>query len=90
MEPASAAELLRLALTLAGERSCDAVDAIGGERVGVVAHHLFQPRARQGAFLPLQSISEGQVTKAYRDLLKQNRTEESEETEGVVRELQFP
>src|SRR5947207_2870697 len=51
-EPARPSELMRLAFTLAAERASIAVDKIGAERIGVVAHHLFQAKAQHGVFLP--------------------------------------
>ena len=48
-EPTQPADLLRLALALAEQRRRASVDAVGAERVGVVAHHLFSPKQAQGA-----------------------------------------
>jgi excinuclease UvrABC nuclease subunit len=85
--PAPPGELLRLALSLAAERASDNVDAVGAERVGVVAHHLFLAKATHGVFIPLSSIDEKAVAKSYKDLLKQ-KPEPENEGEGVVKELQ--
>jgi excinuclease UvrABC nuclease subunit len=87
-EPLRPSELLRLAFTLAAERSARPVDPAGAERIGVVAHHLFLAKANHGVFLPLETIDEKSVVKAYRDLLKQKPQEESPESEGVMKELQ--
>ena len=63
------------------------VDDIGAERIGVVAHHLFQPKAKQGLFLPLDTIDEKAISKAYRDLMNQKPPEEAA-GEGLTKELQ--
>ena len=80
-------ELLRLAFTLAAERASVTVDSRGVERIGVVAHHLFLAKANHGVFLPLETIDEKSVVKAYRDLLKQ-KPQDQTEGEGVLKELQ--
>jgi hypothetical protein len=86
-EPARPSEVLRLAFTLAAERTAVAVDQAGAERMGVVAHHLFLAKANHGVFLPLETIDEQSVTKAYRELLKQ-KPQDQTEGEGVLKELQ--
>jgi excinuclease UvrABC nuclease subunit len=86
-EPPRPSELLRLAFALAAEHSAAALDVTGTQRIGVVAHHLFIAKANHGVFLPLETIEEKHVAKAYRDLLKQKPAEESE-GEGVLKELQ--
>jgi excinuclease UvrABC nuclease subunit len=78
------AEVMRLALQGAAEPVAD-VTADGAERIGIVAHHLFSPKA--GVFLPLAKLDEKSIAKAYRDLQKQKVAEETEE-EGVMKELQ--
>ena len=60
-----------------------------GERIGVVAYHLFQPKATQGVFLPMDSIDEKAIIKAFKDVQKQKKDETPEEAEGVVKELQM-
>jgi hypothetical protein len=85
-EPTKPAELLRLALELTADRQAEKVDAVGAERVGVVAHHLFSGKNR-GVFLRLDSIDEKAIAKGYRELKKQAPQEEIE-GEGVVKELQ--
>jgi hypothetical protein len=85
--PQQASSLLRPILSLAAVRSAATVDAIGAERIGVVAHHLFSPKQTQGVFIPLDQLEEKSLAKAYRDLQKQKRPDESE-GEGVVKELQ--
>ena len=87
LEPIRPAEVLRVAFALAQERTATAVDAIGAERIGVVAHHLFLAKATHGVFLPLDKVDEKSLVKAYRDLLKQ-KPQETAEGEGVMKELQ--
>jgi excinuclease UvrABC nuclease subunit len=87
LEPARPAEVLRVAFALAQERSAAAVDNVGTERVGVVAHHLFLAKATHGVFMPLDKVDEKSLAKAYRDLLKQ-KPQETAEGEGVMKELQ--
>ena len=82
-----AGEVLRVALMLLEERAADGVDAIGAERIGIVAHHLFSPRQGHGVFLRLDGIDEKSIVVAYRELKKQ-RVEEESEGEGVIKELQ--
>jgi excinuclease UvrABC nuclease subunit len=79
-----------ISATMAQETSTpiDSLDPIGAERVGVVSYHLFSPKATQGVFLPLDSIDEKAVVKAFRNLQKQKKDEVGEETEGVTKELQ--
>jgi excinuclease ABC subunit C len=86
-EPDRPSDLLRLALELIAERVASSVDPAGAERIGIVSHHLFAPKAAQGVFLPLDSINEQSISKAYRDLRKQKPPEEVDQ-EGVVKELQ--
>jgi len=63
-------------------------DASGAERMGVVSHHLFSAKATQGVFLPTAAVDDKSFTKAYRDVLKQKVADDSEEDEGVMKELQ--
>lgn len=86
-EPAQAGELLRHVLQLAAARRDAPLDTAGVERIGVVAAHLFQARRTHGVFIPLDSIDEKSIARAYRDLQKQKPPEESE-SEGVTKELQ--
>jgi excinuclease UvrABC nuclease subunit len=86
-QPTRPADILRLSLNLAAEHSPSFVDSIGSERIGVVAHHLFLAKATHGVFLPLDSVDEKSILRAYRDLLKQKGPEEVE-AEGVMKELQ--
>jgi excinuclease UvrABC nuclease subunit len=86
-EPIRPSELLRLAFTIAAERANTTIDTPAAERIGVVAHHLFLAKAQHGVFLPLESIDEKAVSKAYRELLKQ-KPQEQTEGEGVLKELQ--
>lgn len=86
--PKDSGEVFSIALSLAQDRTVENLDPIGTERVGVVAYHLFQPRAVHGVFLALDSIDERSIVKAFRDVQKQKKDEVSEETEGVVKELQ--
>jgi excinuclease UvrABC nuclease subunit len=86
-EPTSPGEVLKLALVAAHDRRDDPLDEIGAERIGVVAHHLFQPKAKQGVFLPLAHIDERSFVKAYRDLQNQ-KPQDDTPGEGVTKELQ--
>ncbi len=88
--PSHSGELLRLVLELAEEKSAvDYLDSVGAERVGVVSYHLFQPKATQGIFLPLDSIDEKSIIKAFREVQKQKKDQTPEEAEGVIKELQM-
>jgi excinuclease UvrABC nuclease subunit len=86
-EPEHPADILRHILGLAHDRRDTVVDEIGSERIGVVSHHLFQPKARQGVFLPLETLDEKALAKAYRDLMNQ-KPQDDATGEGVVKELQ--
>jgi hypothetical protein len=86
-EPSPPGELLRHVLTLAHEREGVRVDEVGAERIGIVAHHLFMPKARQGVFLPLVTIDDKVLLKAFRDLQNQKGQEDALD-EGVTKELQ--
>ncbi|HWP40244.1 MAG TPA: UvrB/UvrC motif-containing protein [Tepidisphaeraceae bacterium] len=86
--PRDPGQIVNLALSLAAGRSADSLDAIAAERVGLVSHHLFQPKATQGVFLPLDQIDEKQIIKAFRDVQKHKQEEMAEESEGVIKELQ--
>jgi excinuclease UvrABC nuclease subunit len=80
------ADVLRLALETAATASTTP-DAPGVERIGIVAHHLFGTKSSGGIFLPLATIDEKSIAKAYRDLQKQSVLDEGDD-EGIVRELQ--
>ena len=88
-EPEHVGELLRQILAAAHERrdASKQLDESGVERIGIVAHHLFQPKAKQGVFLPIATLDEKSLGKAYRDLLNQKPQEEAV-GEGVTKELQ--
>lgn len=86
-EPTAPADLLRTILSRAQARSGEPLDARGVECLGVVAHHLFAPKARQGLFLPLDTIDEKSLAKAFRDVQKQ-KPDEPTDGEGVMKELQ--
>ena len=86
-DPAHPGELLGQILLAAHERDGAAVDEIAVERIGVVAHHLFLPKAKQGVFLSLESVDEKALPKAFRDVQKQKPQEETT-GEGVTKELQ--
>jgi excinuclease UvrABC nuclease subunit len=80
-------ELMRAALTGAGSSgTAGAVDAVGAEVVGVVAHHLFA-RKPVGALLPIATLDERAIAKGLRDLRKLPPAEEVED-EGVVKQWQ--
>ncbi len=80
------AEVMRLALSSI-EAMPNPVALEHAERIGIVTHHLFSPKATQGVFLAMSKIDEKSISKAIRDLRKQKVQEESDE-EGVVKELQ--
>lgn len=86
-EPDKPADVLRPALAGAAASAGAEMDAAGAERVGIVAHHLFAAKQTHGVFLPLESIDEKAVAKAFRNLRKQ-RPEADTEGEGVMKELQ--
>lgn len=86
--PKHPGELLRFALQLA-DVAIDSVDPTQAERIGIVAAHLFSPKATQGVFLPISTIDEKAIVKAFKDVQKQKKDETPEETEGVVKELQM-
>ncbi|HVT89564.1 MAG TPA: UvrB/UvrC motif-containing protein [Tepidisphaeraceae bacterium] len=83
------AEILRYALPLAAQRDVNFLDTIAAERVAIVSQHLFRPKATEGIYLPLDTIDEKSVAKAFRDVQKQKIEEPVEESEGVVKELQM-
>jgi hypothetical protein len=86
--PRQAGDLLLLALERS-KATVDLLDPIGTENVGIVSNHLFQAKATHGAFLPMDSISEKSIAKAFGDVQKQKKEEPLEETEGVIKELQM-
>jgi hypothetical protein len=89
--PQHAQEVLALIPPLAAERCRDSLDQISTERLGVVSHHLFAPKSTHGVFLPLDGVDEKSIINAFRDVQKQKKedaSDESEESEGVVKELQ--
>lgn len=86
-EPSHAGDVLRRVLELMEQRKLDHVDSAGAELVGVVTHHLFAAKNTQGVFLPLETISEKAIIKAFRDVQKQKLADPSDD-EGVVKELQ--
>ena len=63
------------------------LDAIGAERIGVVAHHLFATKKTSGVFLPLGDTDDKTLAKAFRDVQKQKISEAADD-EGLVKELQ--
>ena len=79
--------VLRVALERAAGLEAEPLDAAAAERVGVVAHHLFSGKHR-GVFLPLDTVDERSLAKAYRELGKQAQAAEEPEAEGVLKELQ--
>ena len=80
---------MQQAFSLAPSRPINTLNEIGAERVAVAAYHLFEPKAIRGAFLPLDSIDEKELVKAFREVQKQKKEETLEESEGVVKELQM-
>jgi len=87
-EPQRPGEVLAAAVAAAEHLNSDQVDQIGAERIGIVAHHLFSPKATQGVFMRMEKIDERSIAKAYRDLKKQTPVAEETEQEGVLKELQ--
>jgi len=85
-EPASPAELLRLALESAAGKCAERLDQPQTERVGIVTHHLFSGKHR-GVFLRLDTADEKAVVRGFRELQKQAPQEQTE-GEGVLKELQ--
>jgi excinuclease UvrABC nuclease subunit len=86
--PDAPGDLIAAAKSQVDSTPIDSLDQVGAERVGVASWHLFSPKATQGVFLPLDSIDEKAVIKAFRDLQKQKKEETAEETEGITKELQ--
>lgn len=86
-EPQNLAEILRLVLEHAQARENQPVDKAGIERMGIVANLMFSPKIATGVFLPLRSIDEKSLMKAYRELRKQ-KVEPETDQEGVTKELQ--
>jgi len=74
----------------AAKSSCDGVDEIRAERVGVVTHHLFLGKATHGAFLPLDQVDDRAMAKEFRELQKQKPPADDGDDagEGVIKELQ--
>ena len=85
-EPATASSLLRLVFERGQQPVPSPLAKEQVERIGVVSHHLFSAKAQQGVFLPLAELDDRSLAKAYRELMKQKRPEESE-GEGIVKEL---
>jgi len=87
-EPRWPAELLGAILShCEAARSAAAVDEVGTERIGIVAHHLFSAKAAHGVFVRLDQLDEKVILKSYREL-QRRPAEEPTETEGVMKELQ--
>ena len=86
------AEVMRAALTTAADRPGIGTDpVVAGERVGIVAHHLFAPAKRaSGVFLPLTRVDEKAIAKAVRDVARQaaEAVPADDADEGVMKELQ--
>lgn len=64
-------------------RMDDPIDSIRAERLAVAAHHLFDSRT-QGTYIPLDSLDEITIAKAYQAVRKQKV--DLSEDEGVVKE----
>jgi len=88
-EPSRPTELWQTLLAIADEPA-DALDDPAVERVGVVAHHLFAGKHREGIFLRLSTMNALSVTIAWRALKKQRAKSDEPESdgEGVMKELQ--
>ena len=88
IDPPQPAELMEFALQHADISPVDSLDQIATERLSIVANHLFQAKATHGAFLPIDSINERSIAKAFRDVQKQQPDEADDQAEGVMKELQ--
>lgn len=88
-EPPSVSGLLRHVLERSQRPPVDRVDEAGAERIGVVTSHLFAAKNTSGAFLPLESIDEKAIIRAFKDVQKQKKPEPEEVGEGVTKELQM-
>jgi excinuclease UvrABC nuclease subunit len=86
-EPSAAGDLLQQILLVAHAQRDRRPDDIGAERLGILSHHLFLPKAKQGVFIPLDQIDEKTLVKVFRDLRNQ-KSPELTPGEGVTRELQ--
>lgn len=84
--PASSSGLLRLIFERGQRLAGPTLTPDEVERIGVVSHHLFATRAAQGIFLPLAEVEDKSLAKAYRELLKQKRADETDE-ESIEKEL---
>lgn len=85
-QPRTSADLLRGILGESAPAG-EGLDESGVERMGVVTDHLFRAKRKSGVYLAIDLLEEESFVKAYRELLKQDAPEASEE-EGVVKELQ--
>lgn len=86
-EPRSASSLLRLVFEQGEQPTPLPMTREHAERVGVVSHHLFTGKSHPGVFLPLAEVDDRSIAKAYRELMRQKRREETD-AEGVTKELQ--
>jgi hypothetical protein len=86
-EPDHPAELIRNVLEMAQQHRGEPIDEIAIERIGVASHHLFQPKAKQGVFIPLDRLDEKSLVRGYRELMNQ-KVQEDVVGEGVTKELQ--
>ena len=64
-----------------------ALDLVGAERIGVVAHHLFLAKQTSGVFLRIDALDDKTLANALRDLRKQ-KVKDAADGEGLVKELQ--
>jgi excinuclease UvrABC nuclease subunit len=79
-------QVLERALAAAHQTPRQPIDEVAAEVIGVVAHHLFQPRTAQGVFLPLDQIDEPSIARAWSELLRQKAPPDGSD-EGVLKEL---
>jgi excinuclease UvrABC nuclease subunit len=86
--PQKSEGIINFVAELAATRRVESLDQAGAERIGVVSHHLFEPKATHGAFVPLDELDENSIIKAFRNVQKQRTDDTAEDYEGVVKELQ--
>jgi excinuclease UvrABC nuclease subunit len=86
-EPARPSELMRLILESAESYQAKSLELVEIERIGIVTNHLFSPKSAHEVFVPVSELSEQSLVQGYRQLLRKKQ-DETQEGEGVVKELQ--